>query len=198
MILSTEAFSELLCSDRFVAELQLVEDSLEGEADTLLTVIRLRGHLVHSLPQQVREVQHLHKENEELWSTEKCMKSHLKQTVHVARGPLVLETHVARVFLGVPADSVRRVRVDLDLECDGVVLDVSLVRVADLGPGHVVGEAPVVLLAVEHVGDLPGELVPAPRVKHPQVRGGVAGPGRVPLLQTALEEEANSLYIALG
>ena len=124
--------------------------------------------------------------------------SHLEQTVHVARGPLVLETHVARVFLGVPADSVRRVRVHLDLECDGVVLDVALVRVADLGPGHVVGEAPVILLAVEHVGDLPGELVPAPRVKHPQVRGGVAGPGCVPLLQTALEEEANSLYIALG
>ena len=197
MILSTEAFSELLCSDRFVAELQLVEDSLEGEADTLLTVIRLRGHLVHSLPQQVREVQHLEIEDEELWSTEKCMKSHLKQTVHVARGPLVLETHVARVFLGVPADSVRRVRVDLDLECDGVVLDVTLVRVADLGPGHVVGEAPVVLLAVEHVGDLPGELVPAPRVKHPQVRGGVAGPGAGLRLSITLEEETHTLRAAL-
>ena len=197
MILSTEAFSELLCSDRFVAELQLVEDSLEGEADTLLTVIRLRGHLVHSLPQQVREVQYLHRENEELWSTEKCMKSHLKQTVHVARGPLVLETHVARVFLGVPADSVRRVRVHLDLECDGVVLDVSLVRVADLGPGHVVGEAPVVLLAVEHVGDLPGELVPAPRVQHPQVRGGVAGPGAGLRLSITLEEETHTLRAAL-
>ena len=123
--------------------------------------------------------------------------THLEQTVHVARGPLVLETHVARVFLGVPADSVRRVRVDLDLECDGVVLDVTLVRVADLGPGHVVGEAPVVLLAVEHVGDLPGELVPAPRVQHPQVCGGVAGPGAGLRLSITLEEETHTLRAAL-
>ena len=103
--------------------------------------------------------------------------SHLEQAVHVARGALVLETHVARVFLGVPADSVRRVRVHLDLEGDGVVLDVSLVRVADLGPGHVVGEAPVVLLAVEHVRNFPLELLAVPRVDQPQLCCGVTGPG---------------------
>jgi hypothetical protein len=51
--------SKFLGADGFVVELKLVKDPLEGERHRLLTVVRLGGHLVDRLPQQVREVQHL-------------------------------------------------------------------------------------------------------------------------------------------
>ena len=53
-------------------------------------------------------------------------------------------------------------------------LDIPLVRVLDIIQAHVVAEPPVVLLAVEHVPNLPGELGPLPLVNEPEVRIGVA------------------------
>ena len=71
----------------------------------------------------------------------------------------------------------RGICVDLDLECNAVVLDISLLRVQNLIPGHVVREAPVVLLAVKRVGDLPGVILPTPLVDQAELGGGVARPG---------------------
>ena len=62
----------------------------------------------------------------------------LEETVHVASGALILEPDIAGVLLGVPTDPMRSVGIDLDLEGDGVVLDVALLRVQDFVPGHVV------------------------------------------------------------
>jgi hypothetical protein len=50
---------ELLCSDRFVIKLKLMEDPLKSQRYRLLTVVRLCRHLVDGLPQQIREVQYL-------------------------------------------------------------------------------------------------------------------------------------------
>ena len=42
------------------------------------------------------------------------------------------------------------------LQCDGVVFDVATFLIQHFVPGHEVAEAPVILLAVEQVGDLCG------------------------------------------
>ena len=91
----------------------------------------------------------------------------------------------------------RRLRVDIDLESDGVVRDVAPVRVADLGPGHVAEDAPGAFLG-EYAGvDPVGELILAPRVQYPQVNRGEAIPECVLLLQTASdgEEEAEAAIL---
>ena len=106
-----------------------------------------------------------------------CQSDHLEQTVHVTCGSLILQANVTGVLLGVPTDSVRGVSVNFNFKGDGVIFYVAFVRVQDLCPGHVMTEAPVVLLAVEHVGDLPLELLPVPRTDQSQLRGGVTGPG---------------------
>ena len=95
--------------------------------------------------------------------------SHLQQTVHVAGGSLVLETNITCVFLGVPTHAMWSISIHLHLEYDRVILDVSLLRVQHLRPAHVVREAPVILLGVEVVGDVPGEGCPVPLVDHPEV-----------------------------
>ena len=101
------------------------------------------------------------------------------------------------MFLGVPAHSVRSVGVDLDLEDDRVVLDVALVGVEDIRPGHVAAEAPVILLGVEVVCDVPGEGCPVLLVNHLEVGRGVTRPGTGLGLSIALQEEANTLCVAI-
>ena len=76
-------------------------------------------------------------------------------------------------------------------------LDIPLVRVLDIIPAHVVAEPPVILLAVEHVPNLPGELGPLPLVNDPEVRIGVARPGAALRLSIALEEVSNTLGVAV-
>ena len=91
----------------------------------------------------------------------------------------------------------RGICVDLDLECNAVVLDISLLRVQNLVPGHIVREAPVVLFAVEHVGNLPGELLPAPLVDQAEVGGGVARPGARLRLSVTLKKESNTFRVTV-
>jgi hypothetical protein len=50
---------ELLCSNRFVIKLKLMEDPLQSQSYRFLTVVGLSGHLIDGLSQQVREVQYL-------------------------------------------------------------------------------------------------------------------------------------------
>ena len=76
-------------------------------------------------------------------------------------------------------------------------LDIPLVRVLDIIQAHVVAEPPVVLLAVEDVPNLPGELGPLPLVNDPEVRIGVARPGAALRLSIALEEVSNTLGVAV-
>ena len=99
------------------------------------------------------------------------------------------------MLLGVPTDSVWSVGVDFHFEGDRVILDVAFVRVHQVSPGHVLGEAPVVLLAVEHVGNLPLELLPVPWTDEPELCGGVAGPGAGLGLSVTLQEEPHTLRI---
>jgi hypothetical protein len=76
-------------------------------------------------------------------------------------------------------------------------LDIPLVRVLDIIQAHVVAEPPVVLLAVEDVPNLPGELGPLPLVNDPEVRIGVARPSAALRLSIALEEVSNTLGVAV-
>lgn len=46
-----KAFRQLLRPDRSIAELKLVKDPLEGQGHAPLSVVALRRHLVHRLPQ---------------------------------------------------------------------------------------------------------------------------------------------------
>merc|ERR1719187_353391 len=140
-------------------ELQLMEDPLKSKSDRLLAVVRLRGHLVDGLAQQVCEVQHL------------------KEGVHVTSGALILEANIAGVLFAVPGNSVGCVGIHLHLKDHTVVLDVAFFGVLHLVPAQVVAEAPVVLLRVEEMSDLPGELGAIPLVDQPQVSSGVAAPG---------------------
>ena len=48
-----------ITKSRMGTDLQLMEDPLKSKSDRLLAVVRLRGHLVDGLAQQVCEVQHL-------------------------------------------------------------------------------------------------------------------------------------------
>ena len=158
--LPAKRLCQLLCSNWLVVELQLVEHPLQGKSNRLLAVVRLSGHLVHCLAQQVGEVQHL------------------KEGVHVASGTLVLEAHVACVLLAVPRDPVWSIGVDLHFKDHTVVLDVAFLGVLHLVPAQIVTEAPIVLLGVEEMGDLPGELGAVPLVNQPQVSSRVAAPCR--------------------
>ena len=105
------------------------------------------------------------------------LRDHLEQTVHVACGSLVLQPNITCVLLRVPTNSVRSVGINFHFKGDGVIFYVAFVRVQNLSPGHVMREAPVVLLTVEHVGNLPLELLPVPRVDEPELRSGMTGPG---------------------
>ena len=91
----------------------------------------------------------------------------------------------------------RGICVDLDLECNAVVLDISLLRVQNLVPGHVVRKAPFLLLVGEIVGNLPGELLPSPLVDQAELGGGVARPGARLRLSVTLKEESNRFYVAV-
>lgn len=98
------------------------------------------------------------------------------------------------MLLRVPADAVRGLRVDVDLEEDRVVLAVAPLRVQDLVPVHKVAEAPVVLFAKKQVLDLAGEVLHALLLAQElEVRHGVAGPGGGLRLPVTLEEEAEEL-----
>ena len=55
----TKTLCELLCSNRLVTKLKLVEDSLKSETNTLLTIITLSRHFIDSFSQEICEVQHL-------------------------------------------------------------------------------------------------------------------------------------------
>ena len=58
-------------------------------------------------------------------------------------------------------------------------------------------ESPVILLAVEHVPNLPAELGALPLVDQPEVSIGMAGPGTGLRLPIALEEVSNTLGISV-
>ena len=93
--------------------------------------------------------------NSRMQRNENAKLNYLKQTVHITCCSLVFKTNISSVFLGVPTYTMRGISVDPDLENDRVVLDVTLVRVQDISPSHVVRETPVILLTEEDVSDLP-------------------------------------------
>jgi len=97
------------------------------------------------------------------------------------------------VLLRVPADPVRRVCRHLDLEGDGVVFDEPLLGIDHLVPGHVVAEAPVVLLGVEQVGNLPSEVLVLLVILDAKFGACLAAPGRGFRLSVALKEVSHAL-----
>mmetsp|Transcript_23871 Transcript_23871/g.51155 ORF Transcript_23871/g.51155 Transcript_23871/m.51155 type:complete len:209 (-) Transcript_23871:656-1282(-) len=130
---------QVLGGHRVRVELHLVEEALQRQRQALVRQIRLlRRHVVHRLP-EVREVE-----------------QGLQQRVHVARGPLVLEAHVAGLLPRVVRVVVVRLHLDLRLDGDRVVDQKTLLGVPKLLQAHELGEPPVTLLAVKKVrGVLP-------------------------------------------
>ena len=67
--------------------LQFIEQPLQSQRNALDRVIVVGGHEVDGTTKLVGAVERL------------------EQGVHVARGPLVLQTHIASVLAGVPTES---------------------------------------------------------------------------------------------
>ena len=85
----------------------------------------------------------------------------------------------------------------MHLEGNGVVFDQASLGVRDICPVHVVTEAPVILLRVEEVGDLPREgLLPRHHREHFQLRLRLARPRAGLALPIALQEVAHALALA--
>ena len=90
-----------------------------------------------------------------------CEEESLQQWIHVTRCSLVLQSDKAGVFLRVPADPVRSLSVDVNLQRYGIVLAVAFFGIEDLVPVHEVAEAPIVLFAEKQVLNLAGKILNA-------------------------------------
>ena len=102
--LPAKGLGQLFRAHWLIAELQLVENALQGEGDACRLVVTLRGQLVHCLAQFAGE------------------EERLQEGVHVAGGALVLQSHTTGVLLRVPAPAVRHVRLHRRLEDELVIL----------------------------------------------------------------------------
>lgn len=55
----TETFGQFLCTDRFVAKLEFMKDSLQGQSNRLGRIIGFCWHFVNSFPQLICKIESL-------------------------------------------------------------------------------------------------------------------------------------------